>query len=106
MARKGKRKAQRRHAERRFAERLGIRLTQEHHAQLVRMIQAGELVAVRRTSLRCTVFEARLADLPGAPELGIDPGEKVHVVYDKNRKQVVTVTPATRLSDAIEELSQ
>lgn len=95
MARRSRERAQREHAGRRFSSRLGINLTPANHAALVAMIQSNKLTPVRRTSNRCTVFEATLSELPGADDiqLGIDPGEKVRIVYDKNRKQVVTVLP-------------
>ena len=73
---RNKKEAQRKHFERRSIERVGVLLNQK---DLVQQIQSGGLEFIERQSNRITLY--RLNHL-----------EKFYrVVYDKNRKQVVTI---------------
>lgn len=84
-------KAERRHALRRFGERMGFGLTSESYADLIQLIQEGRGEFVRRQSLRVTVWR-----------LVID-GEPVRIAYDKIRKQIITFMPekAERIEDPL-----
>jgi elongation factor P--beta-lysine ligase len=86
-----KERAERIHAERRFIERVGIDLTQNLHELLVSQIKKGKLKFVERQSVRVTLWETELN------------GITVHLVYDKKRKQIVTVLPVREESHAQEE---
>lgn len=69
---------QRVHAERRAIERFGVLLD---IPQAVKDIQSGKATFVERQSLRCTVWKITQQD------------KEMVVVYDKNRKMIVTVLP-------------
>lgn len=74
--------AQTLHAQRRFAERTNLPLTRELRRKLVSMIHEQKNVRfVERQSNRITVWEAEVE------------GQFIHIVYDKERKNIVTVLP-------------
>ena len=73
-----KRESQRRHAARRAQERFGVEPTEESLRRIIQDIQGGRARFVKRTSLRCTVWETEFLGIPA------------RVVYDTQRKQVVT----------------
>lgn len=74
-----KAKAQRRHAARRAQQRLGIALGPQRMAELVRMIQAGEMELHSKQSNRVTRFLHTIDD------------ERCMVIYDRKRKNIVTI---------------
>jgi predicted RNA-binding protein associated with RNAse of E/G family len=74
-----KNKAQREHARRRFRERFGVSFDRNKAHEFVKIIQRGAARFVERQSCRVTVF-----DVPYE-------GATYRVVYDKQRKNVVTV---------------
>jgi len=74
-----KKEAQKKHFERRSLERVGVLLDQK---EIVRQIQTGGLPFIERQSNRITLY--RLEHL----------GKAYKVVYDKQRKQVVTIMEA------------
>jgi len=74
-----KAKAQRRHAKRRARERLGIKLHDDLLIRMVRRIQAGEMDFHSKQSNRVSRYLDEI------------DGEKVLVVYDRKRKNIVTV---------------
>lgn len=74
-----KRQAQQIHLHRRAAERLGVSLSPSDSARIVRQIQAGELSIVEKQTHRVSLFAAEVA------------GRQVVVVYDRKRKQIVTL---------------
>lgn len=81
---KGKHKAQKIHSRRRAMERYGINPSRALHDEWVRRIQSGDFKQARpleKQSVRLTVFQLE------------HDGEVVRVVYDKTRKQIVTVLP-------------
>lgn len=71
-----KKKAVKKHFQRRSLERIGVLLNE---AELVRKIQNQELEFIERQSNRKTVY--RLEYL----------GNFYRIIYDKNRKQIITV---------------
>jgi hypothetical protein len=75
MAR-SKKKALKAHFERRSIERIGVLLNEK---ELIKKIQANELEFVERQSNRVTVFRYKFK------------GENYRLVYDKTRKQIITV---------------
>jgi hypothetical protein len=78
-----KKKAQRSHFRRRCAERIGVYASKRLNDKIVKDIQSGRARFVKRSSLRVTIWHV---DIGGQP---------VEVVYDKQRKVIVTVlTPA------------
>ena len=80
---KSKRKTLQVHAKRRMYARYGIVLTQQAKEEVVKAIQAGDGVAtfIEKQSIRVSVWDVPLE------------GQVVRVVYDKQRKEVVTVLP-------------
>lgn len=74
-----KKEAQQKHFERRSLERVGVILNQK---EIVRQIQTGGLAFVERQSNRITLYRLEHS------------GKAYKVVYDKLRKQVVTIMEA------------
>ena len=73
-----KAKAQRNHAKKRSVERFGAAIGDTGLAKIVAQIQNGQAKFVERQSLRISVWE-------------IDyHGQRCNVVYDKQRKTIVT----------------
>jgi hypothetical protein len=73
--------AQRIHAERRCFERYGAHLTDVMHEALVRQIQRGDAKLLEKQSLRLSLYRVSWE------------GEPMRVVYDRNRKTLVTFLP-------------
>lgn len=81
MAKRSKSKNQQRHARRRAMERFGIDLDQNARCSILSQIQNGRSILVRRQSNRVVVHEVTV------------DSTTMHVVYDKIRKEIVTVLP-------------
>lgn len=79
MAKLSKAKSQRIHAKRRLYQRFDIEANRAYLETIVRLIQTGKSVPVEKQSNRITKHEIILE------------GKKIHAVYDKLRKTVVTV---------------
>lgn len=79
--RKTKTENQKRHAKRRALQRFGIELTDEKRQNILNQINSGKSRLVRRQSHRVAIHEVTL------------DGVLIHVVYDKHRKEVVTLLP-------------
>lgn len=71
----------RRHARERGRERYGIEMGPAVEDEIVRKIAGGKSICVERQSLRVSVHDVPLEGLT------------VRVVYDKQRRQVVTFLP-------------
>lgn len=81
-----KKELQKRHAKRRFQTRLGISLTQDIHALLVKKIQKGEATKVEKQSNRVSIWDIPVSGLfRDNPEM-----DSIRVVYDSNTKNIVT----------------
>lgn len=74
-----KAQSERRHFQRRAEERLGVSLSRDEVRQIVEFIQSGGAQFVERQSKRCTLWGVCIR------------GADCVVVYDKKRKQPVTV---------------
>jgi len=74
----------RNHANMRCSERYGVHLTNELHDTLVKAIQGGKATLQSRRSLRVAAYTVRLN------------GVAYNVVYDRNRKMLVTFLPKDR----------
>lgn len=85
---KGKRKAQLKHAKRRFADRFEISLNDNEYLQLVNKIQKGNAEFVERQSNRVTVWDVEHAE------------KTIRVVYDKRTKVIVTALPIYDLGNS------
>ena len=83
-----KAKAQRRHAKTRALQRYDLDLSREDLEELVRQIQLGKAEFILRQSCRVSFFAVELR------------GQKFPVVYDKQRKTIVTVLPCEGYLDA------
>lgn len=88
--------AQFKHAQRRASERYGIILTRHRYEELVRKIQSQQGVFLGRQSNRLSVWQV---EAMAVGELGDDVPVKANVVYDRERKTVVTFLPKG-ISDA------
>lgn len=73
--------AQQKHARSRAMQRFGINLTPAKQAAIVRMIQTGRAEKVDRQSHRVTRWLVTI------------DGDRMFVVYDKQRKTIATVMP-------------
>jgi hypothetical protein len=76
-----KSQAERQHAKRRARERYGIAFNSQMNKNLIAQIQRGEARLVRRQSQRVSVWDVEIA------------GGPARVVYDRDRKQIVTFLP-------------
>lgn len=74
-----KKKAEQKHAMMRFAERAGIHFSKRTNELFCRMIRSGQATFLKRTSLRVTLWNIEYKD------------KQYECVYDKKRKQIVTV---------------
>lgn len=83
-----KKKHQAYHARGSFGDRYGITLTDELHAHFVKDIQTGKAFFMFRQSHRVSVFKVE------------HDGRKIPVVYDGDRKQIVTALPPECLKSA------
>lgn len=77
-----KARAQTRHARVRALQRYGIELGPAGRAEIIRAIQGGRSTVVERQSRRVTVHDVELE------------GGVVRVVYDRQRKTLVTFLPS------------
>lgn len=81
------------HTKRRALERFGIKLTTQDIKRIVREIQSGKWPFISRDSARVSKWRVRLGE------------NDVCVVYDKNRKNLVTVMPMDYvLSDQLDDI--
>lgn len=95
--RQGKRSKEdtvRRHARERGRERYGVEMGSNLEAFIVRQITSGRSRPVERQSLRVSVHDVTLED-----------GQVVRVVYDKERRQIVTFLPMPPRDHAAEDTS-
>lgn len=76
-----KKNAQRLHARRRAAERFGVHLTNEAEREILDKITSGKATFIRKESHRVSVFGVIFA------------GKETVVVYDRERKTIVTLMP-------------
>jgi hypothetical protein len=81
-----KSKAQKIHAKRRFAERLGMSVGNKSLDEMVRKIKAGQGKFIKRQSLRVAIWELIVLDDDSIPRV-------VRVIYDRQRSNIVTVLP-------------
>lgn len=86
MARKQRDQAH--HARQSFNDRYGIALTDHLHKQFVRDIQTGKAFFLERQSHRVSVFSIT------------HEGRRIPVIYDGDRKQIVTALPEACLNPA------
>lgn len=77
-----KKESERIHARRRAAERYAVRWNSAHNTDVRRQIKEGIALLLRKQSLRVSLYEVTLPD-----------GQTAHVVYDRQRKEVVTLLP-------------
>jgi len=71
------------HANKRFFQHYGVTLTNTLHDEIVKKIQIGDARIVEKQSLRVSLFELSIKRIK----------DKIIVVYDKRRHQIVTVLP-------------
>lgn len=74
-----KKKAEQKHAMMRFAERAGIHFSKKTNELFCRMIRSRQAIFLKRSSLRVTLWNIEYK------------GKLYECVYDKKRKQIVTV---------------
>jgi hypothetical protein len=79
MCKNKKRHNQQYHARERFLERYGVVLSRVLRNNIIRDIQGGKYPLVERQSLRVSIFAVTIND------------KLMHVVYDRQRKELVTV---------------
>lgn len=84
----------RRHARERGRERYGIEMGEHMERLIIGRITSGCSIPVERQSLRVSVHDVTLED-----------GQHVRVVYDKERRQIVTFLPMPTRDHAAEVLS-
>lgn len=80
------------HAKRRFSQRLGIRFTQYLNDMLMHKIHTNNFKFISRESNRVSIYEITFIPRP-QDMMGLEEVKEltVQVVYDKMRKQIVTV---------------
>ncbi len=81
-----KKDSQIRHAQLRFSQRTSIYLSKDVMARFVRQIQVGSASFVQRQSNRVTIWDI------------LDGETTYRVVYDRDRKNIVTIIPNDGLS--------
>lgn len=79
-----KKLAERRHSVRRALQRYKIELTRDRRKNIIKLIQNGEGHLIERQSRRLSLWSVNV------PGLGCGT---VKVIYDKNRKEIVTFLP-------------
>lgn len=89
-SRGGQKKAhsQRIHAKKRALERCGVNLNRHDMRELVTSIQKGHFSLLEKQSNRVSVFKAKIDE------------EYYPVVYDRQRKTIVTVLPKDAYDDS------
>jgi len=91
-SKKSKSKHLRDHSRRRAQERFDFELTAHRHGAIVQQIQEGEAKFITKYSNSRTLFSV------AGNVVGIDKAKDVPVIYDKQRKTIITVLPETVLS--------
>lgn len=76
------------HAKYRAKERYGLTINKEKYQKLVEKIRSGKSISSEKQSNRITIHTLMFED------------ELVRVVYDKNRKTVVTFLPSLQLKES------
>lgn len=76
-----KKRGQMLHFRNRFLQRTGHLMTQQLHDDIVKLIQSGKSIESERQSNRISIHTIELF------------GNRLRFVYDKQRKQLVTVLP-------------
>lgn len=84
----------RRHARERGRERYGVEMGADLERFIIGRITSGRSTPVERQSLRVSVHDVTL-----------DDGQHVRVVYDKERRQIVTFLPMPERDHAAEATS-
>ncbi len=82
------------HAQKRLKERYGLDLTEAEYRSLGKKIRRGKAEFIKRQSLRVTHWNVDFKD------------QKIRVVYDKIRHQVITALPLETAPKTIEKLVQ
>jgi hypothetical protein len=82
-----KKKSQMRHFRKRWVERVGELMTREKHEIIIQLIQNGQSKLIRKRSNRVSIHKIDLDDI------------SYEIVYDKQRKQIVTVFPRKEPTD-------
>ena len=77
-----KSQAERRHARRRAQERYGLEFNGTMNKAIIAQIQSGKATFVEKQSHRVSVWDVQIED-----------GALARIVYDRERKQVVTFLP-------------
>ena len=77
---------QRNHAKRRFKQRYGIDFNQQMRQEFRRLIQSNQCVLVEKQSNRISIWDVTYE------------GNVYRIVYDKQRKNVVTVLPELQIT--------
>lgn len=100
---RSKKKCQQYHAKRRFSERLGIRFSQYLSDTLLHKIHSGQMKVLERQSNRVAIYE--MSFIPRQQDMlsGDAKEMTVHVVYDRVRKNIVTVAEPGTLFDHMQE---
>ena len=88
---KGKRKAQIKHAKRRFLSRFDLSLNDNEFKQMINKIQKGRAKFVRRQSNRVTIWDVPFDD------------KVIRCVYDKRTRVIVTALPIYGLTLKLRE---
>jgi len=91
--RSSKKKAQRKHAQRRACERYGLTFGPETHAKLCTQIKNGRAIFLERQSLRVTMFAV------------YHDGQWIPVVYDTHRHTIVTFLPLEALKPYTDKIN-
>jgi len=77
---------QRNHSKRRFRQRYGIDFNQQMRQEFRRLIQSNQCVLVEKQSNRISIWDVTYE------------GNVYRIVYDKQRKNVVTVLPELQIT--------
>jgi len=87
--------AERAHCKQRFLERYGIEFNRHMRSEFEKLIQTNQTHLIKKQSNRVSIHDV------------IYEGEVYRVVYDKNRKTIVTVLPSDKdiLIETEEEIS-
>lgn len=88
---RSKKRCQQYHAKRRFSERLGVRFSQYLSDMLLHKIHSGQMKLLERQSNRVAIYEMSFTPRQQDMLVGDAKEMTVHVVYDRFRKNIVTV---------------
>lgn len=89
---KSKKQTQKEHAKKRFAERLNLKYSQYINDMLLHMIHSNRAKVVKKQSNRVSVYEVTFTPRLQDSLNGVVSEVTVHIVYDKFRKTIVTVS--------------